>query len=916
MDDTTPPPIQRFSSRRGRLDRSFLTARLQGARAYDRIAGYFSSSMLEVAGEALESVAGKIRVVCNSGLHPRDVETARAAQAALRQEWCASRPEGLVESGGDAARSRFARLFDYLTTGRLEVRVLPDEKFGLVHGKAGVVTLADGRKTSFLGSVNETLSGWRINYELLWEDPSPEAVAWVQEEFDALWGSPAALPLADFIVEDVGRIAARRVIPTVEAWRNPPDSVPIDPASALIETPVYREQVGLWEHQKSFVKLAFDAHTGPYKQARFVLADQVGLGKTIQLAMVAQLVALVGTRPILILAPKTLIWQWQDEMNDLLDMPSAVWNGRQWVDEQGIEYPAVGPEGIRRCPRRVGVVSTGLISRKSAAGELLKSAYYDCVIVDEAHRARRTNLQPGCENEYPEPNNLLAFLLAISPRTRSLLLATATPVQMNPVEAWDLLLVLAGKEKHVLGNTFSKWRDPAWALDLVTGKKPFPGDLEDIWEWVRNPLPPKAEDNDFLNLRRSLGLDDTRAVADGGDFGKLRPPDQTRLRNLAPRFFREHNPFIRHIVRRTRKHLEERRDESGEPYLKPIEVRLHGEGDAEAIALPPYLEEAYHTAEEFTTLVARRVKSAGFLKTMILRRLGSSIEAGRSTAEKLLGVWENDDAAEDDDTGDDVGPVEASEFSKSLTDPERGVLRRLVAALEANQERDPKYAVVRDCLVVRHWLDRGCIIFSQYYDSIRWLAETLAADLPTTLIGVYAGANRSGLFRDGRFERATRDRLKALVRSGELRLLLGTEAASEGLNLQALGTLINLDLPWNPTRLEQRKGRIQRIGQVHDAIDIYNMRYKGSVEDRVHHLLSSRLREIFHLFGQIPDVLEDVWVDVALGAKEKAKALIDAVPQRHPFEIRYQQVEKVNWESCARVLDRKAKWDCLRQGWS
>jgi len=89
--------------------------------------------------------------------------------------------------------------------------------------------------------------------------------------------------------------------------------------------------------------------------------------------------------------------------------------------------------------------------------------------------------------------------------------------------------------------------------------------------------------------------------------------------------------------------------------------------------------------------------------------------------------------------------------------------------------------------------------------------------------------------------------------------VLGTDAASEGLNLQTLGTLINLDLPWNPTRLEQRKGRIQRIGQVRDIVFVHNLRYKDSVEDRVHALLSGRLQVVHRLFGQIPDILEDVW---------------------------------------------------------
>ena len=91
------------------------------------------------------------------------------------------------------------------------------------------------------------------------------------------------------------------------------------------------------------------------------------------------------------------------------------------------------------------------------------------------------------------------------------------------------------------------------------------------------------------------------------------------------------------------------------------------------------------------------------------------------------------------------------------------------------------------------------------------------------------------------------------------KLLLGTDAASEGLNLQRLGTLINIDLPWNPTRLEQRKGRIQRIGQARSEIWIANLRYRDSVEDRVHQVLADRLEAIHELFGQIPDTLEDVW---------------------------------------------------------
>jgi hypothetical protein len=94
------------------------------------------------------------------------------------------------------------------------------------------------------------------------------------------------------------------------------------------------------------------------------------------------------------------------------------------------------------------------------------------------------------------------------------------------------------------------------------------------------------------------------------------------------------------------------------------------------------------------------------------------------------------------------------------------------------------------------------------------------------------------------------------------------------------------------------------------------MRYEGSVEDRVHFLLSERLKEIHDLFGQIPDVLEDVWIQVALGEIEEAKQTINALPHQHPFEIKYhQKVKKVNWESCAQVLDANERRKFLLMGW-
>ncbi len=97
--------IRRFSSRLQKLDTSFINDRLKGAVSYDRIAGYFRSSMLEVAGEKLEEMAGKVRVVCNSDIDPEDAKTAKAAQQALRRSWCEGNPEKL----GEFSKDRFSR---------------------------------------------------------------------------------------------------------------------------------------------------------------------------------------------------------------------------------------------------------------------------------------------------------------------------------------------------------------------------------------------------------------------------------------------------------------------------------------------------------------------------------------------------------------------------------------------------------------------------------------------------------------------------------------------------------------------------------------------------------------------------------------------------------------------------------------
>lgn len=917
--------MNRYSSRRHKLDQQFLEEKLKNAVSYDRIAGYFCSSILEVAGESIENVEGKVRVICNSGLLPEDVAVANYAQK-MKQEWCEYSPEEKYTS--PESSSRLSALYRLLSNGKLEIRVIPDQVFGLMHGKAGVITYKDGSKTSFLGSINETKSAYTLNYEMLWEDDSEESVKWVQDEFDYFWNSQYAVNLADFIVNDLNRISKRIVI-GLKDWRENSDEVV---PSAAVEEPVYRKEFGLWEHQKYFVELAFREHKKD-GGARYLLADQVGLGKTLQLAMSAKLMALYGDKPVLIIVPKTLVWQWQDEMKTLLDMPSAVWTGSGWQDENGYFYQADSVRSILKCPRRVGIISQGLVSRRTEAADLLVQKDFECVILDEAHRARRRNPTKDPNKHKADPNYLLQFLNAITFKTKSLLLATATPVQIHPIEAFDLINALSLPTFKVMGDMYSEWhKKPQLMLDMVCGKEPYPESEITMWDIIRNPLPtktPSAQDR-VNRIRERLDISDEMYVLPADYYATLSGAKKDSIRTLyaTDEFIANYNPFIRHIVRRTRDFLENTiNPASGETYLKRILVELYGEGDDGAIPLEGYLRQAYSKAQEFCTLLSSRVKAGGFMSTLILKRIGSTIIAGDNTAKKMLAWTEAGKEIlqdefdvifeEDDDFEESVSEV------KNLTDAETQCLRELVKMLSLNHDNDPKYIKVLDILSNgidksdKPWKESGCIVFSQYYDSAYFVAEKLSKDLSDDVIGLYAGGDKSGYFLKGSFHKDSKDSIKAKVKNHDIKILVGTDAASEGLNLQTLSTLINLDLPWNPTRLEQRKGRIQRIGQVAPKVKIFNMRYKDSVEDKVHTVLSARLKNIKDMFGQIPDTLEDVWIDVALNNIEEAKERIDRVPDQNPFTIKYETKIPAteDWETSTFVLDHDEKLKQLLIGW-
>lgn len=230
-----------------------------------------------------------------------------------------------------------------------------------------------------------------------------------------------------------------------------------------------------------------------------------------------------------------------------------------------------------------------------------------------------------------------------------------------------------------------------------------------------------------------------------------------------------------------------------------------------------------------------------------------------------------------------------------------------------------RYFLSRHRVEGKTWLEHGCIIFSQYYDTVEALAAELAKSLPGEPVAVYAGAGKSGLYSDGRFATVEREEIKAAVRDRTVRLLVATDAACEGLNLQTLGTLINVDLPWNPSRLEQRLGRIKRIGQRRQNVDMLNLVYHDTQDERVYGALSRRMKDRYDIFGSLPDVIEDEWIEDI----EKLDEMMDRYihlrqKARDVFEMRYERKvdpDAERWELCSQVLSRRDIMERLSRQW-
>ena len=472
----------------GNLVKLFYVPALEDATRYDRLTGYFSAGALALATRGIDGLVrndGVMRMVVGCTLKQDEIEAIARGERlrnAVRRR-LADLPLAPDPEGQDALEL----LAWMVARGHLEVKVAvpcdadrnPVADEAIFHEKTGVVEDRTGERIAWIGSLNETTAGWTRNWERIhvytsWRDP--ERVAHTKAAFDALWNDQArrviVLGLPDAVRRDLLRFLPKDGRPParLEAYDQPSA-----PPAAVREPPPppYRKDApdehAFRDRVWSFVKRA-PAMGGGGKRVgeatsavepwphqvrafdrmydgwppRLLVADEVGLGKTIQAGMLLRQAWLSGrAKRILVLAPKVVLRQWQIELHEKFNLNWPVYDQGQlaWHPSPAWRGNNARPVDAHRWHEEpVVIASSHLVRRTDRRQALLEDAApWDLIVLDEAHHARHRAAGSATDNR---PNSLLRLLQGLKDRTEGLVLLTATPLQVDPVELWDLLDLL------------------------------------------------------------------------------------------------------------------------------------------------------------------------------------------------------------------------------------------------------------------------------------------------------------------------------------------------------------------------------------------------------------------------------------------------------------------------------------------
>lgn len=585
-------------------------------------------------------------------------------------------------------------------------------------------------------------------------------------------------------------------------------------------------------------------------EQRLLLADEVGLGKTIEAGLIlSELEARTTVKRALIVCPARLREKWQRELASRFDQEFSILDARGFREFLS-RYEATDGQAELRC-----IIGLESIRNENLLDHILQvRPDFDLTVIDEAHHLRNPGTFQRKAGQILEAHS------------NAYLLLTATPIQLKGDDLYSLLNVMSPGEFDSL-QIFQELQASNIHINTAVSllKRPNSQDFERALMALRNV------ENESLARRFTQDItyhNVVRTLIDTPD------PTWAHIAGIQ-RDLRKLNPLSRVISRTTK------RDVGGGvvrfPVIYPVELT-----EPEFRYYQAVLD---YTREEYNARSTTQRTPPGFLQVQRERLTASSIPASREYIGGWLAGGTVDVEYEDEDNA-----LDSDDFRPDRTSP--GLARARLALLEASRDVgqvDTKFEALANALreIRRQTPDSKVLLFSTFKKTLFYLQRMLmTVDEPLA----------DHLVRmDGDTPITMRPRMaEEFAEKAGFGVMLLSEVGAEGLDFQFCDALINYDLPWNPMKVEQRIGRLDRYGQKAQRIRIYSFVLQDTIEERILQRLYARIKVFEESIGDLAPILgeEIAALEQEIFRRDLSDEQVDQLAEQTLRRIEVLQIER------------------------
>ena len=874
--------------------KQFLLPSIDACVHYDRVTSFYTVESLLAISQGIDSLYrkhGKMRLIIGIHSFPGEFVDAVTRKKYLENQISEIREKlrlGIESIKDNLEKRRLATVAWMIEDNLLEIKTADVLGEGIFHPKTLILIDEKGEKIVAIGSPNETSSGLGGNFEQVmvaksWEQPA--AVVVQEDFFNSLWDNKIESVITMDVTEETADIIKQGLKTSDHPVTNQSakdDLIKVS-SSMLSNFFVSGDIPALFVHQERAVIDALSRWP-----VRVLFSDEVGLGKTFEVAATMSfMLKYCDVKRVVILTPKSVLKQWQDELKEHFKL--NVWRydsaSKSYIDSYDNSKYVGSANPIGKGSPDIILMSAQYARGTGKNGDIFSkegTCLPELLILDEAHSARVSrDISDGTKK-----TQVYSMLERVSTKIPHIILATATPMQKEAGEYHSLL--------KLLGLPKAWQRNPVYmkSLDLI-GCSEFPSlsDLNSAASMLYKTIEDMKPSIEKLSIEQKQIL--TQLI-------DLQNEDSTIITN----FVRENWQTIRQLlvllhpahlltVRNTRRSLSEMGYKFPNRKLTPKSIPNSMEIELFYNSVNGYLTEKCFSIEEI--LFPDRKISIGFVRVSYQQRVASSLYSCKKSLERRLekinslkanlerylrtAMLDNPTGLDDleledllDEGYDDTFNVDLSKIGISALQQaialESTYITPLLKRANSLLEECKDLKILESIKLAQKCLSEmdKVLVFSRYTDTIDALINefNLLGLNKYYRYGVYTGA-KSCIVSNGEEKQCNKNDLKRELFSGEIRIVFCSDAASEGLNLQAARILINVDVPWTPARLEQRIGRIARLGQTADEVVVYNVWYPHSIEARMYHRIQKRLENSNLAIGEFPDVV----------AKKIRKAIMD-----------------------------------------